>query len=380
MALCCSRQGQGSAAVVECLPPLKPIETLEGVLDDKLASIMLLKYAESEFNEENVLFLLEVHQLNQFVSLKSRLRRMLTRRSDTRRSDRRSDQRRSDQRRSDVRRSDPCRRTERELRRCSTNSNGLNGHNTRAIELTRSIIKRHVASNNLCLTENIGGALRKWLKETDEKKTVPNDLIGAAYAMTLRTVKHDIFPRFRRSTHFDQLLYVHLGRTLQHDGFRRLFEAELTPSQQAALAFWRDARTLEESAVEGEEEATGDEARRASLALLSQHGDQLMQLCSDEYDSTRQALDADAGTAEGGARGGSLLGSVVHACQNQLVDPYVAFLASEKSQQLLKELGVGSVDLSSRTSVASTSAAQRGESVASVATLESDPEDWAAGW
>ena len=191
--------------------------------------------------------------------------------------------------------------------------------------------------------------------------------------MTLRTVKHDIFPRFRQSAHFDQLLYVHLGRTLQHDGFRALFEAELTPMQHNALAFLRDARALSERA-EADEEETGAAARRASLVLLSQHGDQLTQLCADEYDATKQALDVAEGATEGSAPGdGSVLGSLVHACQNQLVEPYVAFLASEKSQLLLKELGVASIDLSSR------SDGRRLAPEASVATVDCDPDDWAAG-
>lgn len=339
--------------VVEPLPPLPPPESLEELLNDKLASLMLIRFAESEHSVENVLFLLEVHELNMLLKLKARLRRMLTRRS----SARRCDMRRSDTRRSDIRRN-----SERDLRRGSTAGGGLTAHTSRAIELTRAIIKRHVATNNLCLTENIGGALRKWL-HTDEKRAVPNDLIDAAYAMTLRTVKYDIFPRFRRSSHFDQLLCVHLGRTLQHGAFREAFEVELTPMQSSALAFWRSARDFEQR----HSRDTLDTIEIEAQILLDRHRDLLSTVCPDEFDALRQALDAESTSLESGAFAGCIA-----ACQNQLVDPYVDFVSSEKSTRLLKELGVGNIDLSSRPS----SAATRD----SVATVEDGEEDWAAGW
>jgi len=272
-----------------------------------------------------------VHELNAFVLLRTRLKRLLTRRTTRRTTDAR--------RTTDTpRRSDNARHTDHKLHRATTSISSA--FSMRAVELTREIIKKHVATNNLCLTDNIGGALRAWLREAaeEDKRSVPNELIGAAYAMTLRTVKHDIFPRFRNSSHFEKLLYGHLARTLQHDAFREAFQAELTPLQLQALTFYHGARAFEQSC-----EAEPPDVLKLKM-FCDRYDAELAACCAEQHDALKRSLDAM--TRRSAQPEGPMLTGCINACSNLLFAPYVEFLASNKSQRLQREIGVGGIDLS----------------------------------
>jgi len=389
MPLCCSLAAD---PIVAPLPPCTSCSTLEDCLNDKLASLLLVKYAETEYSTENVLFLLEVHQLNRFVQLRTRLRRMLTGGRRTGGPMRRSTDRSTDSR-STGERERP------DIRRAST---GLQGaHQAKALELTRSLIRKYVASENLCLTATVGGALRKWLRE--DRHTVPNELICQAYAQTMRTVKHDIFPRFRSSAHFDHLVCVHLSRTLQHEAFRGAFESELQPMQKAALEVWTAARAVEERFDEAT--AAGTTAAGASSSgskeaavhleahqFVSRFEPQLTLVCPEEAEALKQmALPSSKPLEMACADVRAALTSLIHAAQNMLVDPYVAFLAAEKSKGLQRQLGVRrTIDLSScradsfalAPSGAPPSEGEGGSAAMAVDEDDAGPpaDDWAAGW
>lgn len=343
---CCKNRHD---AVCDLLPPMQePISSLENVLNDRLASIMLLKFSETELSSENVQFLLEVHELNVFISLKAKLKRMLTRRTSARGSD--------------------GRRTDRR----STEGSGIGKfHHNRAIDMTRSIIKRHVANNNLCLTEHIGGALRKWLREQEPSPSIPFALITKAYEMTLRTVKHDIFPRFISSSLAQELLYVHLGRTLQHEALKSDFSRSLqSPHEQAALAFWEDVRTF------GEVSFSSSKAWTAAAELMKRHGDTLLELCPEEHARIKLALVAAGENADGPPP--NLFGGAKTAMQNLLTEPYVRFVSEESSSKRhLAELGLPqSLQLSDRPSaVTATHQLESAQSTASAAEM-----DYADGW
>ena len=88
-----------------------------------------------------------------------------------------------------------------------------------------------------------------------------------------------------------------------------------------------------------------------------------------ELDTVKQALDSQANVTL------SFLASLVEVCQNLLVEPYVQFLASDKSQRFLKELGVGHVDLLSCTRPVSAA-----DPMDTAAQSDENDDDWAAGW
>lgn len=87
-------------------------------------------------------------------------------------------------------------------------------------------------------------------------------------------------------------------------------------------------------------------------------------MCPDEYEATKQLLKAEPQV--------DILVGLVGACQNLLVDPYVTFLASEKNQALLKELGAAGIDLSTSVPASAPNEASASSDV--------EEEDWAAGW
>lgn len=376
MPTCCSARMLQDT--LEYLAPYaKPPQTLEQCLQDKLASMMLLKFAETEHSAENVSFLLEVHELNTFVKVKSRLRRMLTRRTSARRTEevgaRRTD---GPIRRSDIRRSERASdRGSRAEWRSRADTMPPPASERAAVELTRSILKKHVADNNLCLTENIGAALRQWLQHT-EAQPVPQDLISAAYKMTLRTVEFDTFWRFTRSSHFQELLCLHLGRTLQHAAFKAIFEAELTPPQRDALAFWQEASALDvEASAPATSEAAPAEVQLAAAALFARHRDCLQAMCPDELEVIKAAIDQD-GAAEASTK---VLSGAMTAALNILVDPYVAFLCDKKNRPLLQELGV-KAEHSFAHGTAAKTAGPAAPEAEGLQKDDDDTPDWAAGW
>jgi len=297
---------------IDLLPPMPEAQLvgdLEAVLGDRLASLTLLRFAAGEHSSENVEFLLEVHELNMLMSLKARMRRMLTSRSSARGS---------------------------ETRRSTEGGAGAGAfHRNKVIDMTRSIITKHVANHNLCLTENIGGALRKWLRDQDQAPSVPSDLITKAYNMTLKTVKHDIFPRFRSSSMARELLYVHLARTLQHEGLRSDFAKTFSTAQQhAALNVWVQLADFSEPRF-----PTARSKWEAVADLLERHEEFLKEFCQEEHVRIKLAIKASDKNGKGPDP--DLFDGAKAAMQNLLADAYVSFVSSEKlSKRHLAELGV----------------------------------------
>lgn len=209
--------------------------------------------------------------------------------------------------------------------------------------MTKCIINRHIANNNLCLNENVGGALRKWLRVAQEESApaIPSDLIRKAFDVTFKTVKHDIFPRFQRSPLAQELLYVHLGRTLQHQALRAEFQQALDPVQRDALALWEDICTYEEasSVPLGRSRMRWEGASR----IFQQHQDAIGVLAPEEHVRLKSlmklALQNDEASADGPAA--TLFDGAKAAAQNQLAEPYLKFVSTvDSSKRHLADMGV----------------------------------------
>jgi len=112
--------------------------------------------------------------------------------------------------------------------------------------------------------------------------------------------------------------------------------------------------------------------------LCSRHDASLVQCCPEEYDALKLHLDAVAAPTD--AVESKPLHGCLSACGNHLVEPYVAFLASAKSEALLKELGIAGLALSSRPGAGCCKATDADATTAAGAACDEDPDDYAAGW
>lgn len=296
------------------LPPIPPIEKLEDVLDDSLSSRMLLEFAEGEHSSENVSFLLEVHELNMLIKLKTRLKRYFTRRSSMRDTGRKSDETRK--------------RTTR-----STDGTASLFPLRKEVELTKSIIRRHVATNNLCLTEKVGGGLREWLWDQDASASVPTELINQAYYMTFCTVKYDIFPRFKMSPLAQELLYVHLSRTLQHDALRDDFEQHCDSKLQAALAFWVEANKFTKEIADPRAK---NKTLRLAVEIFDRHQAVLLVHCPDINRALKSSLAREKIEI---FQVQALYERAQSAVQNSLAETYIKWANADLGKRHLADLG-----------------------------------------
>jgi len=195
---------------------------LEGIIDDTFAFDFVLAHAESEFSSENIEFLIELRKLLQL----------------------------------------------------QPSDKGL-------FKLSQKILKTHVqvgAELEVNLPPEVKTALLAWLKSSlsDGMIPPPMQLWKQAHMTAFRSVKFDVFPRFRTSPLAEELVALRLGRCMPSERFRNTFagdgsSVEFSPQERAAWAFLADAHNY---ATQYETLASGwpsDESVRRAAVLYKQH-------------------------------------------------------------------------------------------------------------
>lgn len=300
--------------------------TLEDALADKFCLQYLLKFAKRELSSLNLEFLLALnevlHTLDPTIGPALRYIRLLRRASTPGKLRTVTSGTMSD---------------------CSERSDGV--HLLQAdpgsgadLERVREIILKHIEPRLITLPPKTANTLVDWAKARDQALELPQEPLAAAYEMSMRTVRFDIFPRFKASNLFIELNLLHLKRTLRQACVRRALVTAVGPSHRAALEVWADAARVVDST---------EPAMRLRLAssFCEAHAANLTALDIPAPELDRFVAECEKARAESTAPRVQLFHSVQRAALNMLCEPYVALLLSEGSAALLAEVGAKSCSL-----------------------------------
>lgn len=210
-----------------------------------------------------------------------------------------------------------------------------------APKLAKQIFKTHIKSGSdmeINTTskqrEFIGKYIEAWLKDPSErpKTPTPGRLFFELYRYFYRNVAFDVFPRFRKSPYFEELLQLHLCRSMSIPSARDDFSQTLSTKENAALALFVDAQAFEKSYESLASGWPSAETCQSARACFSNH-----EITLQEYVSLasfeqikRQVLEAPA----------SLFSAPKLKALNLLCEPYESFLTSERGSHFLGSIGV----------------------------------------
>jgi len=176
----------------------KILESLDALLSDSFATSYLLRFSATEFNSENISFLVATREyFSQSSPPNHELRTCLVSRS----------------------------RISHAL--CSTRTTALSAF---ALALSQAAV---------CLPADLKSRTKEWLKSNED--TGGHDIIVEASKLVFKTIVHDTFFRFKSSDFCAELRALHLSNMLQRPHFRSFLSAQLTTEQEEAVHFWQSA-------------------------------------------------------------------------------------------------------------------------------------------
>jgi len=174
-------------------------------------------------------------------------------------------------------------------------------------------------------------------------------------------VRFDIFPRFKTSDMYSELLALHPGQTIRRPVVRQALEkAAMGPLQRMALQVCADAADFADCS---------DGTKRVALgaAFREAHGAQFGELGVSAAEANRINAECDKAAAEGTALRAEAFRPVARAGLNQLCEAYIGLLGAEGAS-LPADLGSKSFAL-----------AQPDPKPPGV-DRDGDDDDYAAGW
>jgi len=362
MGVCQSRSASSSEPQITRPATVLPVqwhfETLEEVITDAVASEYLLKFAKKELSSVNVEFLLALNRLFHRLDLS----RGLGDRSTSGVRNTGNKLRSANSSNDSVGRNTDKESTLSSMRgvlaqtRASMSAALMSGRRSsiatrmrqsrdlieptaEEVEEVRSIIDKFFAVSKplLDLSPKVSNGLLDWYGKK-ETTTLPINQLASSHDSTLRTVRHDIYPRFKASPMHHEMLLFHPARALRSPKVRAALEPSLTSAQRAALKTWVDATAYADCT---------DQQQRPELAksFVIAHASSMRDLGVSTHIVEKMLTECDKAATDGVAPRVEVFRPVQAAVHNFLGGPYIELLLSEGAEQLYGELGVQSCSL-----------------------------------